>query len=383
MVVALAAAVRQAPYVQVMTDTTVWDLLLTDGRVVGALAHTPAGWVQIHAAAVVLATGGMGQLFARTTNPSESTGDGVAMALRAGADVADLEFIQFHPTALALDDATTLPLLTEALRGEGARLCDESGHFFMTDEHPLAELAPRDVVARAIWARVAAGKKVFLDATGLPDVERRFPTVAALVAEHGYRLGTQPIPVTPAAHYAMGGVWTDAHGRTSLPGLYACGETAATGVHGANRLASNSLLECVVFGRRVAIASATEVLRPAARAAVPVLSQGAQGATVRRQLQQLMFQGAGLVRTGSELQKALTELRRLAAMSHGQGGSVRAQAERRNLFTVGAAVLEAALERTESRGAHSRADYPATDRAWQRRSLRVAERQPQPRKVRP
>ncbi|HVT15456.1 MAG TPA: L-aspartate oxidase [Thermoanaerobaculia bacterium] len=269
---ALLAAVRRAPAIQLVDETFALDLVLAGAplagaspRVLGVLAlHSgggpgggPGGRRVLHLArAVVLATGGLGQLFLHTTNPREATGDGLAMAARAGARLADLEFVQFHPTALAgvAADGEPLPLLTEALRGEGAVLIDDRGTRFMSDEHPDRELAPRDVVARAIWRRLAAGRQVFLDARAAVGERfpERFPTVYALCRQRGLDPRREPLPVAPAAHYHMGGVAVDANGRTSLPGLWACGEVAATGAHGANRLASNSLLEALVFGARVA-----------------------------------------------------------------------------------------------------------------------------------
>jgi L-aspartate oxidase len=274
----LVEAVHHEPAIQVVDRTFALDLLIEDGAVVGAAALRPDGrLVHYRAPAVVLATGGAGQLFLHTTNPREATADGLAMAARAGALLVDLEFVQFHPTALApspvpgplapkpvlgLDTSAgpaafpgaPLPLLTEALRGEGAVLIDDEGTRFMNGEHPDRELAPRDVVARAIWKRLQAGRKVFLDARAAVGERfpQRFPTVFALCRQHGVDPRVEPMPVVPAAHYHMGGVAVDASGRTSLPGLWACGEVAATGAHGANRLASNSLLEALVFGARVA-----------------------------------------------------------------------------------------------------------------------------------
>ncbi|HEY2739625.1 MAG TPA: L-aspartate oxidase, partial [Thermoanaerobaculia bacterium] len=254
----LVEAVRHAPEVRVVEESFAVDLVLEAGRVVGALAVDQNGRRMLHLApAVVLATGGLGQLYLCTTNPHEATGDGLAMAARAGARLADVEFVQFHPTALAAGDDLSgepLPLLTEALRGEGAVLLDGEGRRFMLSEHPDAELAPRDVVARAIWKRLVAGDRIVLDtreAVG-ESFPEHFPRVFELCQEHGLDPRVEPMPVAPAAHYHMGGIWVDANGRTTLPGLWACGEVTATGAHGANRLASNSLLEALVFGARVA-----------------------------------------------------------------------------------------------------------------------------------
>jgi L-aspartate oxidase len=258
---ALTDAVRRAPNVRVEEECFAVDLVVEPAarqggsRVAGLLALDRDGRRVLHlAGATVLATGGSGQLYLHTTNPPEVTADGLAMAARAGARLADLEFVQFHPTALAVAGGGRLPLLTEALRGEGAVLVDGAGRRFMLEEHPLAELAPRDVVARAIHRRLAAGEGVFLDArVAIGDrFPERFPTVFQAARDAGLDPRREPLPVVPAAHYHMGGVVTDERGRTSLPGLWACGETAATGVHGANRLASNSLLEALVFGARVA-----------------------------------------------------------------------------------------------------------------------------------
>jgi L-aspartate oxidase len=279
---ALVEAVRREPAIRVVDQAFALDLALAGGAVAGVSAlHRAGRRVLYRAPAVVLATGGLGQLFLYTTNPREATADGLAMAARAGARLVDLEFVQFHPTALAAGlgaDAVRagvdggeragvraegragggwvepLALLTEALRGEGAVLVDDAGVRFMTGVHPGGELAPRDVVARAIWARLREGRRVFLDARRAVGERfpERFPTVFALCRRHGLDPRVEPLPVVPAAHYHMGGVAVDASGRTSLPGLWACGEVAATGAHGANRLASNSLLEALVFGARVA-----------------------------------------------------------------------------------------------------------------------------------
>ncbi|HEX9945400.1 MAG TPA: L-aspartate oxidase [Thermoanaerobaculia bacterium] len=370
----LVEAVRHAPEVQVVDCTFALDLVLEDGQVVGVLAaHEDGRRILYLAPAVVLATGGLGRLYLHTTNPVEATGDGLAMAARAGARLVDLEFVQFHPTALATG-ADPMPLLTEALRGEGAILIDDEGRRFMADEHPDLELAPRDVVARAIWRRLMAGQRVFLDAREAvgETFPERFPTVFHLCQEHGLDPRTEPIPVAPAAHYHMGGIAVDERGRTSLAGLWACGEVAATGAHGANRLASNSLLEALVFGARVA-----EDLRsglPPARtprgrriAGGGVSSLAGPGdveltAAVRR----LMWQKVGVVRDEAGLAFAVEELRRLAKQHP------RAAGEARNLLGIGRLLAAAALERRESRGGHYRSDFPRTDPAWQRRLFLTA-----------
>ncbi|WP_055525364.1 L-aspartate oxidase, partial [Streptomyces graminilatus] len=265
---ALVEAVR-ARGLRTVENALVLDLLTdVDGRTAGVTLHVMGegqhdGVGAVHAPAVVLATGGMGQVFSATTNPSVSTGDGVALALRAGAEVSDLEFVQFHPTVLFLgaDAEGQQPLVSEAVRGEGAHLVDADGVRFMTGQHELAELAPRDIVAKGITRRMLeqGAEHMFLDARhfGADMWEHRFPTILAACRAHGIDPVTEPVPVAPAAHYASGGVRTDSRGRTTVPGLYACGEVACTGVHGANRLASNSLLEGLVYAERI-VADITE-----------------------------------------------------------------------------------------------------------------------------
>jgi L-aspartate oxidase len=370
---ALADRVRNAPSVAVETDSFVVDLVARGGRVQGALAFGPDGWVFHRAAHVVLATGGIGQVFARTTNPVEATGDGLALAARAGAVLADVEFVQFHPTALVVPGDGTKPasLMTEALRGAGATLLDGDGERFMPDEHPLAELAPRDVVARAIGKRIAAGEPVYLDMRpALAAKPDGFPTCLALCAEAGLDPRREPVPVGPAAHYHMGGVKTDAEGRTSLKGLWACGETACTGVHGANRLASNSLLEALVFGARVADAIAEAPAAPRGPVAVPLPPSvpggeaagvlDAVAATARRTL----YTHAGLVRDEGGLRAARRELERLEheidvlPAGAADAETIRRWGEARNRLLVGRLVVFGALNRLESRGAHTRLDHP-------------------------
>ncbi|CAO3427826.1 L-aspartate oxidase [Azospirillum doebereinerae] len=379
LVTALAERLRATPSVRVETEAFAVDLAMRNGRVCGLLAFHPEGWVLHRAPRVILATGGIGGAFARTTNPAEATGDGLALAARAGARLADLEFVQFHPTALDVA-ADPVPLLTEALRGAGAVLLDRAGRRFMPDEHPLAELAPRDVVARAIGRRVAAGEPVFLDLRpALAAKPGGFPTVLALCAEHGLDPFAAPMPVAPAAHYHMGGVVTDADGRTSLEGLWACGEVACTGVHGANRLASNSLLEALVFGARVARDVADRALPPLppfALPAPPAVAAGVGGAlldAIAAEGRSVLYEGAGLVRDGLGLRAARRKLDRLAAaldsLRDAESGqeptpaTVRRWGEARNRLLVGRLVVHAALAREESRGAHCRADHPLPDPA--------------------
>jgi L-aspartate oxidase len=370
----LVEAVRRAPEIRVVDEAFAIDLALEEGRVVGLLAVHADGRRVLHLApSVVLATGGLGRLYLHTTNPKEATGDGLAMAARAGARLVDLEFVQFHPTALDAG-ADPMPLLTEALRGEGAVLIDERGERFMLAEHPDAELAPRDVVARAIWRQAMAGHRVCLDATKAVGSEfpEHFPTVFHLCQEHGLDPRTQPIPVAPAAHYHMGGIAVDENGRTSLPGLWACGEVTATGAHGANRLASNSLLEALVFGARVAddlrAAPPPSGRTPRGRLAGGVSSgRLAEGDTeLTLAIRSLMWEKVGLVRDEDGLAFAVAELERLA-MAHPQ-----ASGEARNLLCVGRLLAAAALERRESRGGHYRSDYPLPDPAWRRRLFLTA-----------
>ncbi|HEX4963656.1 MAG TPA: L-aspartate oxidase [Thermoanaerobaculia bacterium] len=370
----LVAAVHHAPEVRLIDGAFALDLVLDGGRVTGAVAIHADGRRVLHLApAVVVATGGLGHLYLHTTNPPEATADGLAMAARAGARLVDLEFVQFHPTALAAG-ADPMPLLTEALRGEGAVLIDETGRRFMTAEHPDAELAPRDVVARAIWSRLMDGHQVFLDSRAAVGEEfpEHFPTVFGLCQEHGLDPRVQPIPVSPAAHYHMGGIAVDERGRTSLPGLWAAGEVASTGVHGANRLASNSLLEALVFGARVA--EDLRAVQPGTGAPRNLHAVGGGAAGIAapgdgeliESIRRLMWEKVGVVRDAAGLTFALEELDRLAAR-HPQ-----AAGEARNLLWVGRLVAAAALARRESRGGHYRSDYPAPDPAWQHRLFLTA-----------
>ena len=367
---ALSEAVRQAPEIRVEEGAFAVDLVLDGSRVAGVLAVDADGRRMLHLApAVVLATGSLGRLYLHTTNPPEATGDGLAMAARAGARLVDLEFVQFHPTALAAEGADPMPLLTEALRGEGAVLLDGRGRRFMLDEHPDAELAPRDVVARAIWRHQVAGERVVLDARAAVGdrFPERFPKVFAICQSHGLDPRVEPIPVAPAAHYHMGGVAVDADGRTSLPGLWACGEVSATGVHGANRLASNSLLEALVFGARVAedlrraipagpVPVRTAGLRIAKGAELPLPGTG--DAELIARVRRLMWEKVGLIRDKACLLAALDELDRLDSRFAEAAG------EARNLLQIARLVTAAALVRHESRGGHFRADVPETDPAW-------------------
>ncbi len=362
--VALLRAVR-ALAVEVHEHTFMRDLLMVDEpqgrRVAGIVAVGPDGVSRdIPADIVVLASGGAGQLYSHTTNPSVTTGDGVAAAWRAGAVLADVEFYQFHPTSLAVPGN---PLVSEAVRGDGAVLLDENGRRFMFDVHPDGELAPRDVVARGIASQMArqGGRPVMLDATalGADYLATRFPGITRVTREHGFDWATEPIPVTPAAHYWMGGIRTDVDGRTSLPGLFAVGESTCTGVHGANRLASNSLLESLVFAWRASDALATRQEpkapgRPATLTSVDAPVE-ADAVVSRGELQQLMWTHVGLERSLETLREASARL----ASWHVAGDDVEA-GELRNLLDLARIVVHAALVREESRGAHDRRDFPTT-----------------------
>ncbi|KQO62392.1 L-aspartate oxidase [Curtobacterium sp. Leaf261] len=398
----LIAALRRQ-HVTILERTFLTDLVVRDGVVVGVdvldLLGDPR---RIDADAVVLASGGAGHLYRSTTNPLVATGDGVAAAWRAGAVLADLEFMQFHPTRLAVPGGG---LVSEAVRGEGATLLDAAGRRFMTDVHPDAELAPRDVVARGIAAAMSAQdhRPVLLDATmlGARFLTARFPGLTAATTAAGFDWTREAVPVAPAAHYFMGGIATDADGRTSLPGLLAVGEVANTGVHGANRLASNSLLEGLVFGIRAADALGTtgpaapalrggtlrEPTTVATRAAAPDAIRSSRtapervsrpagaadltggtvpvpGTGLRSAVQSLMEDRVGLLRDAAGLQSARRELLDLAVPTS-DGWSVR-EHEDRNLLTLAGLVALAAETRTESRGAHARTDHPETDPAQAR-----------------
>ncbi|MGX7677669.1 L-aspartate oxidase [Jatrophihabitans sp. DSM 45814] len=370
---ALVAAVLNTPGIEVIEHALVLDLLPTADGSVGAVTLHVMGEGQldgvgaVRAKAVVLATGGIGQIYAATTNPPVSTGDGVAAALRAGAVVRDLEFVQFHPTVLWLGDAASgqQPLVSEAVRGEGAFLVDDDGVRFMQGQHELADLAPRDVVAKAIVRRMreTGADHMWLDARqfGEEKWRVRFPTILATLRSLGIDPVTQLIPVAPASHYASGGIATDLSGRTSVSGLYACGEAACTGVHGANRLASNSLLEGLVFGRRIA-GDVLARLTPGSslpELGVDIRSAGLSASATRQQLQREMSLDAGVLRDSSGLSRASSALQRLSAQ---RSSDPRTETwEATNLLTVASTLVAAAARRFETRGSHWREDYPDRD----------------------
>jgi L-aspartate oxidase len=367
---ALVAAVRRDPGIEVVENALALDLLRDEtGAAQGVTLHVMGsgqrdGIGAALAPAVVLATGGFGQVFGQTTNPYVSTGDGVALALRAGAEVADLEFVQFHPTVMWLGPLAQgqQPLVSEAVRGEGAVLLDGEGVRFMVGQHPLADLAPRDIVAKAIMRRMReeGSSHVWLDGRmlGADTWLQRFPTILESCRSHGIDPVTDLIPVAPAQHYVSGGVRTDHDGRASITGLYACGEVACTGVHGANRLASNSLLEGLVFARRIVSALQSDPLEVRDPVALPP-QDGLLPHAVRRPMQQVMDTESGVLRSADSLTNARDALDRLGR-SAGSTPSTE-DWETTNLHQIATVLVRHALLRTETRGSHWREDHPERD----------------------
>jgi L-aspartate oxidase len=411
-VTTLVEQVLARSHIQVLAPAMVLDLWLDQDQQCRGICLAYGGRIFWQpAGAVILATGGGGQVFAQTTNPVISTGDGVAIAHRAGALLRDLEFVQFHPTALTLPGAPRF-LISEAVRGEGAHLVDRAGHRFAFDYDPAGELAPRDVVSRAIFSHLQkteadpAAANVWLDLRSIPTatIQHRFPNIIQVCQKFGVDVLHAPIPVAPAAHYWMGGVYTDVQGQTTIAGLYAVGETASTGVHGANRLASNSLLECLVFGRQFSQLVPSAPLSPPAQTDAVPLTFGAADlawiAQIRQDLPKLVWQSAGICREQATLDRAIGQVQRwqqqfeqlamTPILRSTQSGSpqplpsfhlppeqfapLEAWAELRNLLAVGLMLLKSAEFRTESRGGHYRSDYPKTDAEWQVHTLIQAQK---------
>ncbi|MGH6876349.1 MAG: L-aspartate oxidase [Rhizomicrobium sp.] len=366
----LAKAAISTPSITLLEEIQALELELTDGGVTGLFARQGAGTeaklVLFRAQTIVLASGGVGALYAATTNPPDSRGEGLGMAARAGATIADPEFVQFHPTAINIG-RDPAPLATEALRGEGAALIDERGRRFMQTVHPAGELAPRDVVARAIHREIVGGHRVFLDCREAVGnrFASRFPTVYAACRSAGIDPAAEPIPVTPAAHYHMGGVASDHRGRSSLPRLWCVGECAGTGLHGANRLASNSLLEALVFGARVADDVKGHVDADCSSHASHAAPSAAT-APMPQVLRAAMTSGVGLERDADGLKETLATIARIERASAGEPALL-------NLTAAAKLIAAAALVRRESVGAHFRRDYPLSADAPRRTFLKLAE----------
>lgn len=408
----LTAQVLTRKHIQVISQAFTLDIWLEDQQCQGVCLCYQGQIRWLRAKAVVLATGGGGQVFAQTTNPSLSTGDGVAIAYRAGAILRDLEFMQFHPTALTKPGAPRF-LISEAVRGEGAHLVNDQGDRFTFNYHPAGELAPRDVVSRAIFSYLQetqadlATAHVWLDLRPIPPdrIRHRFPNIIQVCQRWGIDVFQSPIPVAPAAHYWMGGITTDLSNHTSIPGLYAVGETASTGVHGANRLASNSLLECLVFGAQVAQLGELESGHPreietkkhedierwGTEEIRITASEKIQVEHIRSELPRLVWQSAGICREGDVMAQAIAQVEQwqqeFSALEISQTlqnlspnpsevwqvveseSSLRLWAETRNLLTIASLILKSAHFRTESRGGHYRSDYPQTNPHWQVHTL--------------
>ena len=370
---ALITAVKQTPSIQVLEQVEVHKLEATDGQITGAyLWPSPAKGFgpgqRLQASHVILATGGVGHLYSKTTNPEMSRGEGIAMAARIGAQIRDPEFVQFHPTAIDAD-TDPAPLVTEALRGKGAKLVDKQGKRFMPPIHEKGELAPRDIVARAVFNQTKR-QGAFLDCTHLPDLQKQFPTVFENCRSINIDPTKQPIPVAPAAHFHMGGILTDKTGQSTVKGLWACGEVASTGLHGANRLASNSLLEAVVFAKRIAKTIKAHHERPAnltQLAPVEVAHGNVEPINLRDDvmvLRRLMSDYVGVERNEEGLNHALNKIEQLANKLN--------QSERyKNMLITAKFITYAALKRTESRGSHYRTDAPSTNDKAQHTQLHL------------
>ena len=359
---ALIERVQASPNVQVLETARVLDLILVGGRCIGVRVSIEGRAVEVYAEAIVMATGGLGQVYRHTTNPTVATGDGFAIAHRAGARMADMEFVQFHPTALATSE-NPLALVSEAVRGEGATLLDGTGKRFMPEKHRQAELAPRDIVAREIFRAQERTGVVHLDARMITGFDTRFPGIFRLCTARGVDPRTDLIPVTPAAHYMMGGIVTDLDGRTTIPGMYACGEVACTGVHGANRLASNSLLEGLVFAERVSRdvegLKKHGIVEPARETwDVPELADRGAAQVAADDVRRVMWQYAGIDRTARGLRIAVREMDAIEARL--PSGAT----EELNMVQTARMIAQASLLRKESRGGHYRSDFPRAKRKW-------------------
>ena len=357
---ALSARVRELASVTIIPFAFVEELIVANQRVVGLRFVYESKDYEAAGGATLIASGGAGQAYRETTNPAVATGDGFVLGYRAGALLRDMEFVQFHPTALRLRGHAPF-LISEAVRGEGAHLIDDAGRRFVD------ELGPRDLVARAIYERIASGANVYLDLRHLDrdKVQQRFPHIYSFCLQAGLDITRQPAPVTPAAHYFMGGLYTDLDGRTSVPGLFAAGESASTGVHGANRLASNSLLECVVFGGRAAAAMARERSEPPPTFPRPEPSVRAprDASSAKAAIRETAWQRAGILRDAAGLEAGLSALRTIETDWHPVADPSIEQIETSNLSVVTELVLRSALARRESRGAHYRTDYPTRNDA--------------------
>ena len=364
---ALIARVTERKNITVLETARALDLVVANGRCCGVRANVGGRAIEIIADATILATGGCGQLYRYTTNPLVATGDGYAIAHRAGARLADMEFVQFHPTALDTPE-NPLALISEAVRGEGAVLINDRGTRFMSRRHRLADLAPRDIVAREIFAEQRAGNRVWLDARKQSrSFARRFPGILKLCLARGLDPRRDPIPVTPAAHYMMGGVITDLAGRSSLERLYACGEVSRTGVHGANRLASNSLLEGLVFAERVARDAVNQLRLPRLPKqqdwkVMPLRDRGA-AQVAADEIRQVMWDEAGITRDAKGLRSAKKSLEAIRARI------TAGMTEEINMVDTALLIVESALQRRESRGGHFRSDFPRPKNKWRGRHI--------------
>lgn len=369
----LVHLVRNSPRISIYEDHFVVSLVTRNGRCCGVVAISHGIPKLFLSSGVVLCTGGLGQLYGSTTNPRIATGDGMALAYNAGATLQDMEFVQFHPTALSLPPAPPF-LISETVRGEGAILLNSEGRRFMPEYHPLAELAPRDVVARGIFAEIQKGAHpVYLDLAKIPPetVKSRFPNIYQTCLKYGLDISVQPIPVAPAAHYMMGGVVTDLYGRTGIPGLFAAGETACTGVHGANRLASNSLLEGLVFGGRIADylnSQPVDIPQPGEDLNIyypRLFTEYSRIETDYLKLRQITDTYLGIVRNRDGLLCAATLLEKMKQPEHVFEWDP-AYFELQNMILLAGLMVQAAQTRTESRGGHFRDDFPAPDNNWRK-----------------